>query len=89
MDKDLAISELLIRLTDLTRLIEVHAEEITVLRKENSHLRERLARFANPKNSRNSSIPRQGTRTGRRRTKAFGGLPTGSPAGSPAIRGTP
>lgn len=57
MDKDVAISELLIKLTDLTRMIEVQAEEITFLKKENSELRERLGRFENPKNSRNSSIP--------------------------------
>lgn len=48
MDRDRAISELLIKVTDLTRLIEVQAEEITVLRKENSDLRERLSRFQQP-----------------------------------------
>ncbi|HET8736377.1 MAG TPA: hypothetical protein VFM69_07245 [Pricia sp.] len=43
MDKDVAISEQRIKVTDLTRLIEVQAEEITALRKENSELWERLA----------------------------------------------
>jgi transposase len=57
MDKDNALSELLFKVTDLTRLIEVQAEEITVLREENADLRERLASYENPKNSRNSSIP--------------------------------
>lgn len=56
MDRDVPISELLFKVSDLTRLIEVRAEEIKVLVKENSDLRERLAKSESPKNSRNSSV---------------------------------
>src|SRR5680860_842242 len=87
MDKDLAISELLIKLTDLTRLIEVQAEEITVLRKENSHLRERLARFANPKNSRNSSIPPSRDENRPKKNQSLRGPTDRKPGGQPGHKG--
>jgi len=44
------IGTLLIRLEALEKIVEA-------LEKENAFLRERLAKYENPKNSRNSSIP--------------------------------
>lgn len=53
MDKDTLISELFIRLEELEKRIL----ELEVFEKENIILRERLSRYENPKNSRNSFIP--------------------------------
>ncbi len=53
IDKDKIISGLIIRLERLERRIR----ELEGLEKENRLLRERLSRYENPKNSRNSSIP--------------------------------
>ena len=53
MDKDALISELFIRLEKLEKRIL----ELEVYEKENIILRERLSRYENPKNSRNSSVP--------------------------------
>ena len=53
MDKDALISELFIRLEKLEKRIL----ELEVFEKENIILRERLLRYENPKNSRNSSTP--------------------------------
>lgn len=50
MDKDSLIS-------DLTLRLEVMEREMVILAKENAALRERLSKYENPKNSRNSSIP--------------------------------
>jgi transposase-like protein len=52
MDKDTLLSKLFIRLENLERRIV----ELEVFEKENIILRERLSRYENPKNSRNSSI---------------------------------
>lgn len=41
----------------ILRRLEVLEKEVAFLRLENAYLRERLAKYENPKNSRNSSIP--------------------------------
>ena len=53
MDKDTLISDLFIRLEKLERRIV----ELEVFEKENVILRDRLSRYENQRNSRNSSIP--------------------------------
>lgn len=56
MANDLLLSELLLKITHLTRIVEAQVLEISILKKENKELRERLEKYENPKNSRNSSI---------------------------------
>ncbi len=50
MNKDQQIKELLARVDELTRIV-------SMLMAENARLTERLARYENPKNSRNSFVP--------------------------------
>ncbi len=57
MDKDDLISELLVKVSGLDRLLKALGQEMAVLKKENAELRDRLSRYGNPKNSRNSSVP--------------------------------
>ena len=83
MDRYSAISELFIKLADLTRTVKSQASEITLLKRENTQLRERLAKFENPKNSLNSSIPPSldGSRPKRNQSlrKGTGRKPGGQP----------
>lgn len=87
MDRDRTISELVMKTSELMRLIEVQAEEITVLGKENSDLRERLAKFENPKNSRNSSIPPSRDENRPRKNQSLRKSTGKKPGGQPGHRG--
>ena len=57
MDNSKVISELLVRLQGLAHRITVLERDNLLLRRGNAVLRERLSKYENPKNSRNSSIP--------------------------------
>ncbi|WP_430906616.1 hypothetical protein [Maribacter sp. 2-571] len=57
IDNSKAISELLVGLQQLEHRIEVLESDNLLLSRENASLRERLSKYENPKNSRNSSIP--------------------------------
>jgi regulator of replication initiation timing len=46
-----------LKLKDILSRLEALEKEVIFLRKENAELKERLARYEIPKNSRNSSIP--------------------------------
>jgi transposase len=45
------------QIKDLLAQVELLTRQVSALLKENAELRERLARYENPKNSRNSSVP--------------------------------
>jgi len=56
---------------ELLQQIEKLESEVIELRKENSCLRERLAKYETPKNSRNSSIPPSKDENRPRRNKSL------------------
>lgn len=57
LDKDQQISDLLARVDKLAERVSILSEQVSTLTAENADLKERLSRYENPKNSRNSSIP--------------------------------
>lgn len=74
------LTEILIRLNALEK-------EVVLLRKENAELRERLAFYENPKNSRNSSIPPSKDENRPKRNQSLR-KPTGrKPGGQPGRKG--
>ncbi len=74
MVKDTIIREFITRLKNLEeRLHRLEAENVS-LKKENAKLRELLAKYDTPKNSKNSSIPHQKTKTDLSEIKAYQNL---------------
>lgn len=57
LDKDQQISDLLARVDKLAERVSILSDQVLKLTAENADLKERLSRYENPKNSRNSSIP--------------------------------
>jgi len=88
MDRDRLITELLIKVGGLTRLIEVQAEEISALKSENTQLRERLSRLGNPKNSRNSSMPPSKDENRPKKNQSLRGRSGKRPGGQPGHKGS-
>lgn len=87
MDKDVILLELRTKLTELALTIEVQAEEIGALKRENADLRERLAKYGNPKNSRNSSIPPSKDENRPRKNQGLRGKTGKRPGGQPGRKG--
>ena len=87
MDKDFSALELHIKVDALARMIEVQADEIKVLRNENAELRERLAKYENPKNSRNSSVPPSMDRNRPKRNQSLRKKTGKRPGGQPGRKG--
>lgn len=67
--------------------LEVLEKEVSHLRKENRDLRERLAKFENPKNSRNSSIPPSRDENRPRRNQSLRKSSGRKPGGQPGRKG--
>lgn len=87
MDKDNLISELLIKVSGLARLIEAQGKEMSVLRKENAELRDLLSGYRNPKNSSNSSVPPSKDENRPKKNQSLR-RPTGrKPGGQPGHKG--
>lgn len=57
MNKDQQISDFIARVDKLAERVTVLTNQVSKLTTENANLKERLSRYENPKNSRNSSIP--------------------------------
>ena len=81
IDKDKIISELIIRLERL----EVRVLE---LERENAQLRERLSKYENPKNSRNSSIPPSRDQNRPKKNQSLRKATGRKPGGQPGHKGS-
>lgn len=74
---------------DLITMNRKLMEKIVFLEARVVELEKRLARFENPKNSRNSSVPLPKMRTVQKRHKVSGKIPTRKAEASPAIKAIP
>src|SRR5690606_9124557 len=67
--------------------LETLEKEVSHLRTENSELRERLAKYENPKDSRNSSIPPSKDENRPQKNQSLRGATGKKPGGQPGRKG--
>lgn len=87
MDKDQQIKDLTAQVEKLTLLVKNLTQNVAKLTTKNAELKERLARYENPKNSRNSSIPPSKDENRPRKTKSLRKKSGRSPGGQPGHKG--